>query len=279
MKKACVIGSPISHSRSPLIHGYWLKSHGIVGRYEKREVKPEELPAFLNALIAEGYVGCNVTVPLKEEAARLIPNLSDDARFLGSANTVYFEDGSLHATTTDGDGFYNNLVATIPDFEPDGKTVLMLGAGGSARAILSKLRHLPFAKILIANRTETRAKDLASKLGTKAQAVAFSSISNHLPRIGLLVNTTTQGMNGKDDIDLPLEKLHSDAVVADIVYVPLETNLLYQARTLGLRTVDGLGMLLHQAVPGFEKWFGRKPEVTQELYDLVARDIDPAYTG
>jgi shikimate dehydrogenase len=277
MKKACVIGYPIAHSRSPLIHGYWLRHHGIDGVYERREVRPDQLSEFLQSLEAQRYEGCNVTVPLKEEAARLIANLSPDAKFLGSVNTVYLRNGELQATTTDGEGFYSNLLAVVPDFNPTGKKIIVLGAGGSARAILGKLRGLPFEDIVIANRTSDRAAELAALLGGVARAITMTSVADEFKNSNLLINTTTQGMNAKDEITLPLDRLPDDCVVADIVYVPLKTGLLRTAESRGLRTVGGLGMLLHQAVPGFECWFGTRPHVTQELFDLVARDIDPGY--
>jgi shikimate dehydrogenase len=277
MKKACVIGFPITHSRSPLIHNHWLKIYGLKGLYEQREIKPEDLAHFLRNLAAEGYVGCNVTIPHKEAALSIISAVDDIVRRTGSLNTVYYEDGILKATSTDGEGFYQNLMATVPNTSLAGKKVLMIGAGGASKAVVERLLRADVSEIKILNRTLTRAEELCSTFGPRLRAIAPDHFGAESKEVALLVNTTSQGMNGQKELVLDLSDLQPDAIVADIVYVPLQTKLLEQAEARGLRTVSGLGMLLHQAVLGFEKWFGLRPEITPELYALVARDIDPGF--
>jgi len=277
MKKACVIGFPIAHSRSPLIHNHWLKTHGLQGLYEQREVKPDELAHFLRNLAVEGYVGCNVTIPHKEAALSIISEVDDIVRRTGSLNTVYYEGGALKATSTDGEGFYQNLLASVPGASLAGKKVLMTGAGGAAKAIAERLLRADVAEIKILNRTLARAEELCAAFGPKLRAISQDHFGAESKDVALLVNTTSQGMKGQAELDIDLASLPPDAIVADIVYVPLQTTLLAQAETRGLRTVGGLGMLLHQAVVGFEKWFGLRPEVNPELFALVARDIDPDF--
>jgi shikimate dehydrogenase len=277
MKKACVIGFPITHSRSPLIHNHWLKTYGLMGLYEKREVKPDELAHFLNNLAAEGYAGCNVTIPHKEAALAIISDVDDIVRRTGSLNTVYYEGGILKATSTDGEGFYQNLLATVPGASLAGKKVLMIGAGGTAKAIAERLLRAGVTEIKILNRTLTRAEELCTAFGPRLRAITQDHFGAESKEVALLVNTTSQGMKGQEELNVDLTNLPPEAIVADIVYVPLQTKLLAQAEARGLRTVGGLGMLLHQAVVGFEKWFGLRPEVTPELYELVAGDIDPGF--
>ena len=278
MKKACVIGYPIAHSRSPIIHNYWLKTYGIEGLYEKREVRPEDLADFLTNLVDHGYIGCNVTIPHKEQALRLIPILDGVVRKTGSLNTVYLENGTLKATSTDGEGFYQNLMATIPGLDLTEKTAIILGAGGSARAIIERLLRAGLAQIKIVNRTPSKAEELAALFGPKVSLLTGDRFGIESKSAALLVNTTSQGMKGQPPLEVELSALPEDAVVADLVYVPLKTEFLKNAEARGLRTVGGLGMLLHQATVGFEKWFGRRPIVTDELYRLVAKDVDPDFT-
>ncbi len=275
MKKTCVIGYPIAHSRSPLIHNYWLRHYGLEGLYEKREVKPEDLQRFLLNLNTEGYIGCNVTIPHKEASVAIVPHLDDVVKRTGSLNMIYFEGGTLHATSTDGEGFYQNLLAHIPKLDSTAKTAIILGAGGSARAIIDRLLRTDVAVIKILNRTQARAKELNALFGSKVMPIEMDHFDNESKTADILINTTSQGMKGQADLEINLDHLPPHAVVADIVYVPLKTKLLAVAEARGLRTVAGLGMLLHQAVVGFEKWYGVKPQVTDELYRLVARDIDP----
>lgn len=277
MKKTCVIGYPISHSRSPLIHNYWLRQHGLDGLYEKREVKPEDLRYFLENLSIEGYVGCNVTIPHKEAALAIVPHLDELVKRTGSLNTIYFEAETLHATSTDGEGFYQNLMANSPDMDLTEKTAIILGAGGSARAIVDRLLRAGIGEVKILNRTRARAEELADIFGGKIIPIDADRFADESKVAALLINTTSLGLKGQPELEIDLSQLPSHAIVADLVYVPLKTRFLERAEARGLRTVGGLGMLLHQAVVGFEKWYGLKPQVTDELYRLVARDIDPDF--
>ncbi len=277
MKKACVIGSPIAHSRSPLIHNYWLKFYGLKGFYEKREVLSADLGSFLGNLKAEGYVGCNVTIPHKEAALAFIPAVDDVVKKTGALNTVYFEGEVCRAMSTDGEGFYQNLQATLPGFNVANQAVAVLGAGGSARSVVERLLRVGVAEVKIFNRTLPRAEELRHRFGSTVTVHHPDRFGDESKNIALLVNTTSQGMKGQPRLAIDLSALPSDAVVADLVYVPLKTELLQSAQARNLRIVGGLGMLLHQAVGGFEKWFGRRPEVTQTLFNLVARDVDPDF--
>jgi len=275
MIRACVIGWPISHSRSPLIHGHWLKKYGIDGHYEKKAVEPENLETFLHRLADHGYSGCNVTIPHKERAFQ-IATPDALARDLGAANTLYLRDGVLHATSTDGEGFIASLKTDVPGLELDGKSALVLGAGGAARAIIQALLQQGVERIILANRTPERAQDLARQFGPRVEPLAWGLIHDAMADQALLVNTTSLGMKGQPPLIVSLEKLPLNAIVADIVYVPLETELLKSAAQRGNRTSGGLGMLLHQAVRGFELWFGTRPEVTPELRALVQADVEKA---
>ena len=273
-RKACVIGWPISHSRSPLIHGYWLKRYGIDGSYERVAVPPAELSAFLRALTNRGFAGCNVTLPHKEDVFRAV-RIADDATLrLGVVNTVFHRDGELWGTSTDGEGFLANLSAHVPSWQAQDRTVVVLGAGGAARAIVGALLDAGSRHILVANRTLARAEELRRDFGPRIEPLDWKDVEKRLEDAELLINTTSLGMTGQPPLSLDLTKLPRSAIVTDIVYTPLETDLLVRARVRGNVVVAGLGMLLHQAVRGFELWFGRRPEVTPELYDLVARDID-----
>jgi shikimate dehydrogenase len=271
MKRACVIGWPIAHSRSPMIHGYWLKKYGISGAYEKIAVEPENLALFLKDLPGNGFEGCNVTIPHKQGAFAAMDRTDGIARRLGVVNTVYVRDAMLHGTSTDGEGFVAGLSAKLPDFSINGKSALMLGAGGSAKAVAAAILDAGADTLIIVNRTLDRAKALANELGAKA--IDWDQARDALSDVSLLVNTTSLGMKGQPPLDLPLHRLPENAVVSDIIYTPLETPLLKAARLRGLRTSNGLSMLLHQAVRGFELWFGRRPEVTVELEALVEADV------
>jgi shikimate dehydrogenase len=276
LKRACVVGWPISHSRSPLIHGYWLERYGIAGSYTRVPVKPEEATTFFRDLKAQGYAGCNVTIPHKETAFAAADMTLPAAQAAGAANTLWYEGGRLLADNTDGGGFVSNVRSTVASFSFDGAVVAMLGAGGAARGIAHALLEAGVAEIRVFNRTPARAQALAETFGTRIAPLDWSQRSARSRGAALVVNTTPLGMDKADALDLDMCALDADCVVADIVYVPLETPLLAAARRRGLRTVDGLGMLLHQAVPGFERWFGVRPEVTPELRALVARDIEGA---
>lgn len=266
MKRACVIGWPVAHSRSPVIHRYWLKLHGLDGAYELEEVRPEEIGGFLKGLGQHGYVGGNVTLPHKEAALAAADRPDQAATTIGAANTLWLDDkGLLHATNTDAYGFMTHLAAEAPDWNEGKRPVVVLGAGGAARAILHGLIEAGATKILLANRTEGRANALAQGFAASVSVIPWEERSRALAGCGLLVNATSLGMTGKPALDIDLATLPADAIVADIVYSPLETKLLAAAGARGNRIVDGLGMLLHQAVPGFERWFGVRPEVTPEL--------------
>ena len=274
MKKACVIGWPIKHSRSPLIHGYWLKEHRIEGRYEKVAVRPEELAAFLESLAANGFQGCNVTVPHKQQAFALADIAHDEAKAVGAANTLWLdEEGRLHADNTDIYGFMSHLDRSAPGWNDRERSVVLLGAGGAARAILSGLLKAGVSQLRLLNRTRERAEELAASFGAGVEVGNWANRDKELAGCGLLVNATSLGMEGSPPLELSLDALPKDAVVADIVYAPLETALLARARARGCRIVDGLGMLLHQAVPGFERWFGVRPEVSDELRALIVADL------
>ncbi len=268
---ACLIGWPAAHSRSPLIHHYWLRTLGIAGGYVIEAVPPDEFQDFVFRLSLRGFVGANVTIPHKERALALTrPDAR--ARAVGAANTLWFEDGELCSTNTDVEGFINNLDACAPGWD-EASDALVLGAGGSARAVLFGLIERGVKRVHLVNRTIERARALADQFGEGVLPAAWDELGDLLPRAKLLVNTTSLGMHGEPALDLDVGRLPRDAVVTDLVYVPLETPLLAAARERKLKTADGLGMLLHQAVRGFELWFGRRPEVTSELRALIEADL------
>ncbi|MDH6264048.1 shikimate dehydrogenase [Bradyrhizobium sp. BR13661] len=268
---ACLIGWPAAHSRSPLIHHYWLRTLGIAGGYVIEAVPPDDLRDFVLRLSLRGFVGANVTIPHKEAVLDLsAPDAR--ARAVGAANTLWFEDGELRATNTDVEGFLDNLDASAPGWDK-AEEALVLGAGGASRAVVFGLLERGFKRINLANRTLARAEALAAQFGPNVHPLAWDGINDVLPRARLLVNTTSLGMHGQGALEVDVARLPPEAVVADLVYVPLVTPLLAAARARGLRTADGLGMLLHQAVRGFELWFGRRPEVTAELRALVEADL------
>jgi shikimate dehydrogenase len=274
VKRACVIGWPVEHSRSPVIHRYWLKLYGLEGAYEKEAVEPAELAGFLRSLGDRNYVGANVTLPLKEAALALSESADRAAEAIGAANTLWLDAaGTLHASNTDAYGFMTHLKQEAPDWNKGERPVVVLGAGGAARAILYALVEGGASKVLILNRTGDRARALAKSFGARVATVPWEDRNKALSGCGLLINATSLGMTGKPALDIDLAALPADAIVADIVYSPLETPLLAAARAKGNPTVDGLGMLLHQAVPGFARWFGIRPEVTPELRAHVAASL------
>lgn len=275
--KACVIGWPISHSRSPLIHGYWIKTHGLNATYTKLPVEPPHLAAFFQSLQSSGYNGCNVTIPHKEATFRLVDIADAGTGRLGAINTVFIREGRLMGTNTDGEGFLNSLTASVPNFSLANTKAVILGAGGAAASVTDVLLRRGVSEILIVNRSEERAVQLCRRFGKTVKPVPWDGGTLALAEAGMLVNTTSLGMSGQPNLNLDLSHLPSEAVVTDIVYSPLVTPLLKAARQRGNPTVEGLGMLLHQAVRGFELWFGVRPVVTQALHDFVARDIDPDY--
>jgi shikimate dehydrogenase len=274
MKRACVVGWPVAHSRSPLIHGFWLAKYGIEGSYVKQPLPPDQAAEFLRNLPAHGFVGCNVTLPHKETAFAVADERGPAAAAVGAANTLWLEGGRLVAESTDTLGFINNLKATVPDVDLRGSAVAILGAGGAARAVIYSLLSEGVGEVRLMNRTHARAETLARHFGARITVHDWEQRNTCVRGVRLLVNTTTLGMTGADRLDLDVSALDSRCIVADIVYVPLTTPLLAAARARGLATVDGLGMLLHQAAPGFEKWFGVRPEVTEELRALLVRDIE-----
>jgi shikimate dehydrogenase len=273
-RNACVIGWPAGHSRSPLIHNYWLRQHGLAGEYRKEAVEPERFEAFVKSLAAHGYAGANVTIPHKE-AALALSQPDERAQAVGAANTLWLEDGVLKSTNTDVEGFLANLDASAPGWDTDAakKSALVLGAGGAARAVVFGLRERGFGKIHVANRTLDRALALRERFGERVLPVGWSAVADLMEGASLLVNTTSLGMKGQPPLDIDIARLTPGAVVADLVYVPLVTPLLAAARAHGLATADGLGMLLHQAVRGFSLWFGVTPAVTGELRKLVEDDL------
>jgi len=275
MRAACVIGWPVEHSRSPLIHNYWLKHYGIAGDYRRELVPREEFASFIASLAARGYVGANVTVPHKE-AALALSEPDERGRAVGAVNTLWFADGILRSTNTDVEGFLENLDACVPQGEQTTGNALVLGAGGAARAVIHGLLARGLKQIAVVNRTPARAEAVRRTFGDRVRLVRWDDIATALSDAALLVNTTTLGMKGQPDLTIDITRLPAGAVVADLVYVPDFTPLLLAAKNRGLRTADGLGMLLHQAVRGFALWFGKQPEVTAELRALVAADLDPA---
>lgn len=269
LKKAAVIGWPISHSKSPLIHGHWIKQFGMNARYEPIALSPEDFVTGIRDLVAQGYQGCNVTIPHKETALDMADEISDRAKAIGAANTLVFKDGKIHADNTDGIGFINNLKQGAPNWQASAGAALVLGAGGAARAIIYALLQEGVPKVIIANRTVKNAEKLAAFFGEKVFATSMDGAANNLSETHTLVNTTALGMTGQPELVIDLSNLPKTALVTDIVYNPLKTALLKQAEDLGLETVDGLGMLLHQAVPGFEAWFGTRPTVDKTLRQIV----------
>ena len=272
-KAACVIGWPASHSRSPLIHNYWIKRHNLNAEYRREAVPPDQFGDFVTHLREHGYIGCNVTVPHKEAALEL--SLPDDrARAVGAANTLWLDDDKLRATNTDVEGFLANLDTATPGWDRGLESAMVLGAGGGARAAVFALIQREVRRIYVVNRSPERAEALRKQFGARVHVAGWDEITGLLGGVGLLANTTTLGMVGQPPLEINL-RCPDSMVVTDLVYVPLMTGLLTAAQARGLRTADGLGMLLHQAVRGFELWFGVRPEVTPELRALVEADLLP----
>ena len=269
---AAVLGSPIGHSRSPRLHGYWLRKFGVRGYYVPMEVAPEDLEQVVRMMPKMGFVGCNVTIPHKEAVMSVADQITDRATLIGAANTLIFRrDGRIMADNTDGYGFIENLRQGAPDWEPRDGTAVVLGAGGAARAVVAALADAGVPRIIITNRTRVRAERLKDDFGQRIQVVDWVQAGNILEEAALVVNTTALGMTGKPEMRVPLDGLRPGAVVTDLVYDPLETRLLREARAAGCVTVDGLGMLLHQAVPCFERWFGHRPSVDAALREAILR--------
>ncbi len=271
-RNAFVCGHPISHSRSPLIHNYWLETNGIPGTYRAIDVTPAAFSDFIATLRASNFLGGNVTIPHKEAAYALAARADETCHLIGAANTLWFEDGVLNATNTDAHGFAANLDDRAPNWD-DAKSALVLGAGGASRAVIHALVSRGFTSIMVANRTVKKAVELKDRFGGTVSAHSLAAAQELAMGAEFIVNTTSLGMKGEGSLDLDMTKLKPETLVTDIVYVPLMTPFLMAAKAAGLQTVDGLGMLLHQAAPGFEKWFGVLPTVTKELRELIIKDM------
>ncbi len=267
---AGVIGSPVAHSRSPALHGYWLKRYGIRGHYVPLDVAQKNLAQVIETLPKMGFVGVNVTIPHKETVLGMADLVTDRAALIGAANTLIFrQDGKVHADNTDGYGFIENLKANAPGWEPRSGPAAVFGAGGAARAVLASLLDVGVPEIRLANRTRARADALRAEFGARIQVVDWVQASNMLEGAMTVVNSTSLGMTGKPELRVPLDALSPRAVVTDLVYTPLQTDFLKRAAEIGCTTVDGLGMLIHQAAPGFERWFAIRPEVDEETRRIV----------
>ncbi|MFV1591760.1 shikimate dehydrogenase [Phaeobacter sp. JH20_36] len=261
---AGVIGNPVAHSRSPLVHGHWLRTHGIAGHYVPLHVEADQLETVVRSLPMMGFVGANVTIPHKEKIMDIADQVTDRATLIGAANTLIFRpDGSILADNTDGYGFITNLHQSAPDWDPASGPAVVFGAGGASRAVIASLLEAGVPEILLSNRTRERADQFRSEFGSRIEVVDWVQVGNVVEQAALLVNTTSLGMIGKPRLRVPLDGLRPGTVVTDLVYTPLKTEMLQWAEDIGCTTVDGLGMLLHQAVPGFERWFGKRPEVDE----------------
>ena len=271
-RKAFVVGWPIAHSRSPRLHRFWLKRHGIDGDYSPEAVPPEGVEAFLTGFAGKGYVGGNVTVPHKEAAFRAAAVITPIARRLEAVNTLWLEDGRLRGDNTDAYGFTANLDERAPDWQR-GSHALVIGAGGASRAVLQALIDAGFKSVVVLNRTLARAETLARHFGDPVLAGDLDRLTDVLPDADIIVNASAAGLHDADGMFVPWDAANRRAIVTDLVYVPLITPFLRGASGSGLQIVDGLGMLLHQAVPGFERWFGVRPTVDAELRDHVVADL------
>ena len=274
MKHACVVGQGISHSRSPVIHGYWINLYGLDADYTIRDVSPDQLPGVIAQVRSGDLEGCNITVPHKQAVAALLDAVDPAALATGSINTIYrADDGRVRGTSTDGQGYLAHLLQCWPDFKADGSSVVVLGAGGAARSIVAALLDAGAAIIFVANRTPAKVAPLAMLDPARVRAVHDDALADVAEQASLVINTTSLGTGGKGAYPFPVKATPAHCIISDIVYVPLETPMLKQARQHDRRTLDGLGMLLHQAVDGFNLWFGIKPEVTAELRQIVEQDI------
>lgn len=267
---AAVLGHPIAHSRSPALHNYWLKRYGIKGHYIPIDIAPVDLPRLLRTLPELGFVGCNVTIPHKEAILQIADVVTDRAALIGAANTLIFrKDGKVHADNTDGSGFIANLRQNAPHWAPGSGPAVVLGAGGAARAVVAALIEVGVPEIRLANRTRARADTIRSDFGAKIHVHDWVQVGNLLDDAATVINTTSLGMTGKADFRIDLGRLNPKALCNDLVYTPLKTRFLIEAEARGATVVDGLGMLLHQAAPGFERWFGQRPEVDEATRKAV----------
>ncbi len=266
---AGVIGCPISHSRSPKLHGFWLQRYEIAGFYVPMHVEKDDLESVLRNMPKLGFVGCNITIPYKVRALEIADVVTDRASMIGAANTLTFRDGKIYADNTDGYGFTASIWQNQPDWQPDAGPALVMGAGGAARAVISALLDSGVNEVILANRTRANAETLRADFGARVRVVEWVQAGNAIDEAATVVNTTSLGMTGGEEFRVPLDGLRSGQVVADIVYTPLRTRLLTEAEQAGCHTVDGLGMLIHQAVPGFERWFGKRPVVDDEVRQVL----------
>ncbi|MEL7106363.1 MAG: shikimate dehydrogenase [Pseudomonadota bacterium] len=267
---AGVIGSPIAHSKSPLLHRHWLRTYGIRGHYIPMDIASEDLEEAFRTLPKLGFVGVNVTIPHKERMLDLADLITDRAALMGAANTIIFRrDGKIHADNTDGYGFIENLRQGAPDWAPKSGPAAVIGAGGAARAVIASLLEAGVPEVRLTNRTRARADGLKAEFGSKVTVYDWVSAGNAIDGAKTVVNASSLGMTGKPTFRVPLDGLSKDATVTDLVYTPLDTPLLTAARDIGCHTVDGLGMLLHQAVPAFERWFGHRPAVDEALRKIM----------
>ncbi len=273
MKKislVAVIGSPISHSKSPMLHGYWLRKYGIDGYYIPLDVRTADLKNVLAIMPKMGFVGTNVTIPHKENVLKIADKISDRAAIIGAANTLSFgSKGQIYADNTDGYGFIENIRQHQPEWCATGGPAIVLGAGGASRAVVSSLLENSAPEIWIANRTRARAEKIASDFGARVKTIDWFSVNNFLPNAETLINATSLGMFGKPELTIDLKPLSSKTLVVDLVYNPLKTHLLTQAAKKGCPIVDGIGMLIHQAVPGFSRWFNVQPTIDTALRNML----------
>lgn len=267
--KAGVIGHPVSHSKSPVVHEYWIDKYNLSGTYEKIDITEEELSVGIQKLIDDGYAGFNVTVPHKQNIIPLCDEIDETAKLIGAVNTVKISDGKLYGFNTDAYGFIENLKSHDADIE--GKTAFVLGAGGASRAVVYGLLDAGAGKVLISNRTKEKCNEISMINPDKIQIIDWTDRNEALDGVDILVNTTSLGMAGQPSLGIDLSALPAAATVSDIVYAPLMTELLKSAQGNGNKIVTGIGMLLHQARPAFEKWFGVLPEVTEDLEALVLK--------
>ena len=262
---AGVIGSPVAHSRSPRLHNFWLRRKHLPGHYVPLDVAHGALTEVLRAMPKMGFVGCNVTLPHKEAALAIADVVTDRAALIGAANTLIFrEDGSVHADNTDGYGFLENLGQLAPDWAAPAGPAVVIGAGGAARAVIASLLGVGVPEIRLTNRTRSRAEALRGEFGMRITVYDWNEAGAAIDGAAIVVNASSLGMTGKGELKIPLDSLRPDMVVSDLVYTPVRTGLLQAAERIGCTTVDGLGMLIHQAVPGFQRWFGERPEVDEE---------------
>ena len=267
---AAVLGHPINHSKSPKLHNYWLSLFDIDGHYIPLDIDPRNFENSIRALSGLGFVGANVTIPYKEKVLKIADKISDRAAIIGAANTLTFlQDGTIYADNTDGYGFLQNIKCKYNDWSAGEGTSVVFGAGGASRAILGALIEDGANEVILANRTRSRADQLRSDFGAKIKVVDWMKVQNYLSDASTVINATSLGMEGKAELPIPLQGLKKNTLVTDIVYTPLKTTFLEHAANRGCRTVDGLGMLIHQAIPGFERWFGVKPDASEKLRDLL----------